>query len=179
MDRVRALIAEKPARRDADPHSHAPVGASFVLVGAPEGVDAGWEGMQRLAKGSPGGEARPALNDKQTMASTSEDMVRWYQQALRGAFFKKPGTLLEFKRIQAMADALPHVVPPDTAAYGKGGSIDWAGFHCFSLPGQMIVGKVPVTFCFTINWTGPSEGVGALPSSDRRADVLKEAALVA
>jgi hypothetical protein len=43
------------------------------------------------------------------MASTTEDMV---------------------SRIQAMADALVHVVPPETVAYGKGGSIDWQGFYC-------------------------------------------------
>jgi beta-lactamase class A len=105
-------------------------------------------------------------------------MVHWYRQALRGIFFKKPGTLVEFKRIQAMAEALVHVVPTDTVAYGKGGSIDWQGFHCFCLPGQMIVGKVPVTFCFTINWTGPADGVGAIFQSYRTAivDTLQEAA---
>ncbi len=69
---------------------------------------------------------------------------------------------MEFKRIQAMADSLALVVPPDTPAYGKGGSIDWGDFHCFSLPGQMIVRQVPVTFCFTINWTGPAESVGSV-----------------
>ena len=54
----------------------------------------------------------------------------------RGAFFEKPATLVEFKRIQAMANALVRVVPPDTIAYGKGGSIDWEGFHCFCLPAR-------------------------------------------
>jgi beta-lactamase class A len=157
-DRVRALIAQAGLKATQIPESTRRLFS--YLAGAPEGVDVGWAGMQRLAAASPGtaasgGAGRPALNDRQTMASTAEDMVRWYRQALRGAFFKKPGTLVEFKRIQAMADALPHVVPPDTVAYGKGGSIDWQGFHCFCLPGQMIVGKVPVTFCFTINWTGP------------------------
>jgi len=55
------------------------------LPGAPEGVDVGWAGMQRLIKEPVGKDARPALNDRQTMASTAEDMVKWYQQALRGA----------------------------------------------------------------------------------------------
>lgn len=59
-------------------------------------------------------------------------------------------------------DALSHVVPTDIVAYGKGGSIEWQGFHCFCLPGQMIVGTVPVTFCFTINWTGPDDAVVAI-----------------
>jgi beta-lactamase class A len=177
VDQVRALIAEAKLSATQIPNSTRRFFS--YLTGAPEGVDVGWDGMQRIANGPSGAGSRPAINDKQTMASTSEDMVRWYQQALRGAFFKKPGTLLEFKRIQAMADALPHVVPTDTAAYGKGGSIDWAGFHCFCLPGQMVVGgKVPVTFCFTINWSGPDEGVGDIFQSYKAAiaDVLKEAA---
>ncbi|TAJ42218.1 MAG: hypothetical protein EPO55_03000 [Reyranella sp.] len=179
VDRVRALIAEAGLRATQIPNSTRRLFS--YLAGAPEGVDVGWAGMQRLIAAPSSAAAaptRPALNDHQTMASTAEDMVRWYQQALRGAFFRKPGTLVEFKRIQAMADAIVHVVPPDTIAYAKGGSIEWAGFHCFSLPGQMIVGKVPVTFCFTINWSGPDDGVGAIFKSyvGAVADVLKEAA---
>ncbi len=42
-----------------------------------------------------------------------------------------------------MADSIAHVVPPDTPAYMKGGSIDWNGFHCMALAGQMIVRGVP------------------------------------
>jgi beta-lactamase class A len=176
VNQVRALIAEAKLGATQIPNSTRRLFS--YLAGAPEGVDLGWEGMQKMAAGSPATAARSALNDKQTMASTAEDMVSWYQQALRGGFFKKPETLIEFKRISAMADALAYVVPPDTAAYGKGGSIDWAGFHCFSLPGQMIVRGVPVTFCFTINWSGPSEGVGDIFKSYKNAvaDVLKEAA---
>ncbi len=111
------------------------------------------------------------------MASTAEDMVRWYRRVLRGEFFKAPATLVEFKRVQAMADAIAHVVPANTVAYAKGGSIDWEGFHCLCLPGQMVVGAVPVTFCFTINWTGPNDGVPAIFESYRSAvaDVLQAA----
>ena len=176
VDKVRALIAEAGLKSTQIPNSTRRLFS--YLAGAPEGIDVGWAGMQRLMSAPAGGTTRPALNDQQTMASTAEDMVRWYQQALRGAFFRKPGTLLEFKRIQATADSIVHVVPPDTIAYAKGGSIDWAGFHCFSLPGQMIVGKVPVTFCFTINWTGPDDGVDAIFKSyvGAVADVLQEAA---
>src|SRR5688572_21195729 len=61
-----------------------------------------------LIAGSPQG---AAFGLHQTMASTAQDMVRWYRQALRGTYFKKPETLLEFKRIHAMADAIVHVVP--------------------------------------------------------------------
>jgi beta-lactamase class A len=175
-DRVRALIAEAGLKATQIPDSTRRL--FCYLAGAPEGVDVGWAGLQKLVQASPGSVNRPALNDRQTMASTAEDMVSWYRQALRGAFFERAGTLVEFKRIQAMADALPHVAPTDTVAYGKGGSIEWQGFHCFCLPGQMIVGKVPVTFCFTINWTGPDDGAAAIfrPYVAAVADVLREAA---
>jgi beta-lactamase class A len=179
-DKVRALIAEAKLPATQIPESTRRLFS--YLAGVPEGVDAGWDGMQKMVNGSSAVQARPALNDRQTMASTAEDMVRWYQQSLRGAFFSKPQTLIEYKRISAMADSLALVVPPATAAYGKGGSIDWAGFHCFALPGQMVVGgKVPVTFCFTINWSGPVEGVGEVFNSYKTAvaDVLKEAARAA
>ncbi|WP_428673170.1 serine hydrolase [Reyranella sp.] len=174
-DRVRALIAQAGLKQTQVPNSTRRLFS--YLAGAPEGVDAGWAGILRLAEAA-STNSRPALNDRQTMASSAEDMVSWYRQALTGAFFQKPGTLVEFKRIQAMADALVLIVPPDTPAYGKGGSIDWQDFHCFCVAGQMIVGKVPVTFCFTINWTGPADGIGAMFQSYKTnvADVLREAA---
>jgi beta-lactamase class A len=175
-DRVRALIAQAGLKQTQIPESTRRLFS--YLAGAAEGEDVGWAGMQKLAASSGSAGARPALNDRQTMASTAEDMVAWYRQALAGRLFQQPATLLEFKRIQAMADALVHVVPADTPAWGKGGSIDWQGFHCFCLPGQMIVGKVPVTFCFTINWTGPADGVGAIFQAYKTAiaDVLQEGA---
>jgi beta-lactamase class A len=175
-DRVRALIAEAGLGATQIPDSTRRLFS--YLAGAPEGVDVGWAGMQRLIKEPVGKDARPVLNDRQTMASTAEDLVKWYQQVLRGAFFKQPATLLECKRIQAMADSLAYVVPSDTPAYGKGGSIDWNNSHCFSLAGQMIVAKVPVTFCFTINWTGPDDGVDKVFESykDAVTGVLGEAA---
>jgi beta-lactamase class A len=177
--RVRALIAE--AGLQATQISDSTRRLFSYLAGAPEGVDIGWEGARKLAGGTLAGPARPPINDHQTMVSPAADLVRWYRQALRSAFFKKPATLVEFKRIQSMADSISQVVPPDIAAYAKGGSIDWANFHCFCLPGQMIVGKVPVTFCFTINWTGPDDGVAANFQAYRTAvvDVLREAARAA
>jgi beta-lactamase class A len=95
-----------------------------------------------------------------TMASSASDLVSWYERALQGAFFAKPETLTEFKRIQAMADAIARTVPPDTAAYAKGGSlVDYLGFNCICLAGQMVVeGETPVTFCLTANWDSPSGG---------------------
>lgn len=177
-ERVRALVAQAGLKQTQVPDSTRRLFA--YLAGAAEGADVDWSALNRLAEASPpaGAAMRPPLNDRQTMASTAEDLVAWYRRALKGEFFTRPATLVEFKRIQAMADSLVHVVPADTIAYGKGGSIDWQGFHCFSLAGQMIVAKTPVTFCFTINWTGPDDGVPATFRSyvTAIADVLKEAA---
>jgi len=129
--------------------------------------------MQRVANGGLAGTPRRPLNDSGTMVSTAEEMVRWYQQALRGAFFEKPATLIEFKRIQGMAGLIAMVVPPDTVAYVKGGSIDWQDFHCLC-----VVATVPITFCLTINWTGPDDGVATMTQSymAAAADVLRGAA---
>jgi beta-lactamase class A len=52
-----------------------------------------------------------------------------------------------------MADAIALVVPADTPAYMKGGSIDWNGFHCLALAGQMIAYGTPVNVAFLLNWT--------------------------
>ena len=173
---VRALIAAAGLKDTQIPDSTRRL--ISYLAGAPEGVDIGWDGVLRVEKGDMPGTPRNPMNDKQTMVSTAEDLVRWYQQALRGAFFNKPATLAEFKRIQAMADAIAMTVPPDTVAYGKGGSIDWEGFHCLAFAGQMIVAKVPVTFCLTVNWNGPNDKVAAMMDGyiTAVAEVLREAA---
>ena len=46
------------------------------------------------------------------------------------------------------------------------------------MPGEMIVGKTHVTFCFTINWTGPDNGVADMfqQYASAVANVLEESA---
>jgi beta-lactamase class A len=173
---VRALISRAGLKQTQVPHSTRRLFS--YLAGAPEGADLGWEDMQRVANGGLAGTPRRPLNDSETMVSTAEEMVRWYQQALRGAFFEKPATFIEFKRIQGMAGVIAMVMPPDTVAYAKGGSIDWQDFHCLCVAGQMIVATVPITFCLTINWTGPDDGVATMTQSymAAAADVLRGAA---
>jgi beta-lactamase class A len=170
---VRALIKEAELTRTRIPTSTRRL---FIYLASGKDQDMSWvEVLKLLDKPT---NPQPALNLTQSMASSAEDMVNWYFVALAGKFFKKPETLLEFKRIQAMADSLVHVVLPDTPAYGKGGSIDWQDFHCFSLPGQMIVKGVPVAFCFTINWMGKDDTIGPTFNAYKAAvaDVLGEAA---
>ncbi|MFG1396247.1 serine hydrolase [Roseixanthobacter pseudopolyaromaticivorans] len=159
-DKVRALIAEAGLPKTRIPDSTRRLFS--YIAGAPQGTDIGWEGVKKLETGWMPGPPRPAVNEHETMVSTATELVKWYQTALTGTFFSKPESLTEFARILSMADAIAQVVPPGIAAYAKGGSIDWANFHCFCLPGQMVVGAARVTFCFTVNWTGPDDSVATV-----------------
>jgi len=139
------------------------------LSGHPAGTDMGWAGLQAMQAGKSAGRLRPAINDQQTMVCPASEFVAYYKRALAGEFFRKKQTLTEFKRIQAMADAIPLVVPPDTPAYAKGGSINWDGFHCLAVAGQMIVGAAPVTFCLTLNWTDRDGGEAKVTDTYKQA----------
>lgn len=125
------------------------------LAGAPNGTDIGWSGMQDLARDIYPGTARHAINTEQSMLSTAHEMSHWYEQVLSGKFFTQEQTLAEFKRISFNTK----MVPIDTLAYGKGGSLDWEDFHCFCLAGQMHHNKARTNFCFIINWEGPLQEV--------------------
>jgi beta-lactamase class A len=152
-DRVRALVAEAGLSSIRIPESTRRF-RSYIL-GAPAGVDLGWPGVLR-----PPGPLRSPLNDVITLAGSARDFVSWYEQALRGSFFAKRETLIEFKRIQAMSVQIAQAVPPDTPAYAKGGELPWPGLSTKSFAGQIVVGgdgRTPVTFCFIVNWKPPSD----------------------
>jgi beta-lactamase class A len=123
------------------------------LAGYPPGVDMGWKGCREVMAGRMRYPARPALNKVETMTSSPADLIAYYSRALRGDFFSKPETLVEFKRILSLADSIPHAVPPDTPAYMKGGSIDWKGFYTMASAGWMMLDALPVTFAILLNWT--------------------------
>ena len=165
-DRVRALIAQAGLTSIRIPDSTR-LFTSYIL-GAPPGVDLGWPGI-RDAVTNPPGPIRPPLNDVITLAGSARDFVSWYEQALAGAFFTKPETLREFKRIQAMSVQIPLAVPPDTPAYAKGGELPFLGSNSKSFAGQMVVssggGQTPVTFCFAVNWNGPSSDFDAVEAA--------------
>jgi beta-lactamase class A len=163
-DRVRALIRSVGLKNTVIPDSTRRLFS--YLAGAPRGVDKGWKGMEQIMAGQLFGEPRHPINPVESMLGTPNDFVSYYTRALKGQFFKKAATLTEFKRIQAMANAIALVVPPDLAAYAKGGSIDWGTFHALCIPGQMILPpqrrgqpKTPVTFCFVVNWEGPDSTI--------------------
>jgi beta-lactamase class A len=151
--RVRQFIADAGLQKARIPDSTRQY-FSYV-AGAPRGEDLGWKGMQAVVNNDKPDTSkyRPALNDVVTMAVPASEFVAYYKRALTGSYFQKPETLTEFKRVQAMADAIALVVPADTVAYMKGGSIDWNGFHCLAVAGQMIVRDTPVTYALTYNWS--------------------------
>lgn len=153
-DRVRALVAEAGLRSIRMPDSTR-IFLSY-LVGAPAGVDLGWPGIVDALQNPPG-PLRPPLNNAVTLAGTARDFVSWYEQVLQGAFFTRPETLIEFKRIQAMSEQIAK-----TPTYAKGGEFAaLLGFpgNAKSFAGQIVVGgegRTPVTFCFVVNWDGPA-----------------------
>ncbi len=152
-DRVRKFITEAGLKQAHIPDSTRRF-FSYV-AGAPKGDDMGWKPVdaQLADDKADASKYRPIVNDAETMSVPASEFVSYYKRALSGGYFQKPETLVEFKRIQAMADSISRVVPPDTPAYMKGGSIDWNGSHCMALAGQMIVRDVPVTMAFILNWT--------------------------
>jgi beta-lactamase class A len=160
-DRVRQLIQTAGLEHTRIPDSTRKLFS--YLAGAPSGTDLGWKGLMDALNGPDPENPRPAINDQQTMLSTAAEMARWYRHVLGGGVFETPEMLREFKRISAMADAISLSVPDDILGYGKGGSIEWGGFNCFALAGQMVLpaGK-RADFCFVVNWDGGSNTVAPM-----------------
>jgi beta-lactamase class A len=153
-DRVRALIRRAGLGSVRIPHSTRRFNS--YVYGAGAGVDLGWPGV-KLARDNHVGPFEDPLNDVITLAGTARDFVSWYEQVLAGAFFTKADTLAKFKLLQTMG-ATPGFVPPDTAAYCKGGNTAFPPYYAICFTGQMIAGgDTPVTFCFTLNWKNKSE----------------------
>jgi len=149
-DKVRAFIAKAGLANVRIPDS---TRRFFSYIsGYDPGTDMGWAGIKVMMDGKPGKPPREAINDVTTMTCPASTFVGYYKRALKGEFFAKPETLAQFKHVLSMADAIPLAVPPDTLAYLKGGSINWNGFYCMAVAGQMIVDRTPVTFALLHNW---------------------------
>jgi beta-lactamase class A len=172
-DKVRAFIAEAGLHQARIPDSTRRFFS--YIAGYPAGEDMGWKGLEEMQAGKTNGTPRAPVNGEETMVCPASEFVSYYKRALAGAFFEKKETLAEFKRIQAMADAIAMVVPQDTAAYGKGGSIDWNGFHGLAVAGQMIVVTTPVTFSLTLNWTDSDGEEAAIETRYKQtvSDILR------
>lgn len=98
------------------------------------------------------------LNKVQSLASSADDFVSYYQRALDGEFFKDAATLKEFRRILSLGDAIWLAnLPLGGSAFCKGGSIDVKGFHAICAPGGMLFVDRWVYFAFIFNWPAPEE----------------------
>ena len=91
------------------------------------------------------------------MLGTADELVSYYRKAMQGEFFKKPTTVLEFKRLHAQENLLFETLP-DTAIYAKIGEASWLGFNARCYAGQMLLcNGTRLTFAFAVNWNGSEE----------------------
>ena len=124
------------------------------LFGAPNYKTITWDELLKVA-----GEGRIAnafLNDVETLASTAEDFVKYYSQALQGNFFQHGETLQEFRRMLTLCDFIYLVpIPLGVSAYAKSGNADIPGFHARSIAGGMFFADQWVYFAFILNWYAP------------------------
>lgn len=159
-ERVRAFLSAAGLSSTRIPDSVRIV--ESYLAGAPLGVDIGWDGIKALLQGVFPGAPRPAINDEVSIISTTKDLVAFYKGALRGDFFSRSSSIIEFKRLHAGGDV---TFPPfpETLIYAKEGEASWLGFHVKCYAGQMILcGGTKVTFAFALNWQGPDADVEAI-----------------
>jgi beta-lactamase class A len=152
-DKVREFIASAGLKNTMIPESTRVLFG--YLLGAKNYKTFTWEDLM-AASNQP--MVNSPMNNVETMASTADDFVSYYERALQGNFFKNKQTLNEFRRILAMGDAiwlLP--LPLGVSAFVKGGSIDVPGFHAVCAPGAMLFDDRWVYFCLTINWDAKAE----------------------
>lgn len=161
-DRVRAFIASAGLISTRIPNSIRIL--ESYLSGAPLNADIGWSGIQQLLQGILPGAPRPAVNNEVSILSTVDELVSYYRKAMRGDFFNKPTTVLEFKRLHAQENLLFETLP-NTAIYAKIGEANWLGFNARCYAGQMLLcSGTKVTFAFAVNWN-ESEEINGISSN--------------
>ena len=175
VDKVRAFIASAGLTNTLIPEST----RSFIgyLLGAPDYLTFTWDEVVAAANDPI---VNPPLNTTQTLASSADDLVSYYQRALQGEFFENDQTLNEYRAILSIGDViwlLPF--PLGASAFAKGGSIDVPGFHAVCAAGGITFDDVWVYFCFTINWnaaaeTDPATVVAWAAASSRALQLVKD-----
>jgi beta-lactamase class A len=179
VDKVRAFIASAGLTKTLIPEST----RSFVgyLLGAPDYLTFTWDEYVAAANDPI---VNHPLNTTQTLASSADDLVSYYQQALQGEFFEDDRTLNEYRAILSIGDIIWLLPTPlGASAFAKGGSVDVPGFHAVCGAGGMTFDDTWVYFCFTINWEAAAEQdpatVAAWAAASSRALQLVKDALAA
>jgi len=148
-DNIRRFIASAGLMQTWVPDSTRIFAA--YLFGAKNYMTITWDELLKLA--SQGQLVHPFLNDVETLASTAEDFVTYYSQALQGRFFRHRETLQEFRRILTLCDFIYLIpVPLGVSAYAKSGNADGPGFHARAFAGGMFFADRWVYFAFLFNW---------------------------
>ncbi len=156
--RVRDLIAELDLTQTRIPDST----RQFIgyYAGDPDWSTLTWDGLQTLLTDDPY-QPRPVINDEITMASTPDELVAFYSQALPGALFRYPETLTVFRSILALPDLIGQMMPLGVNAFLKGGSLDAAPDHALTVAGGLYLPDRWVYFAFILNWTDDEAGMVA------------------
>ena len=152
VDNIRDLIASAGLLQTSVPDNTRAFAA--YLFGAQNYKTITWDELLELA--SAGRIANPFLNNVQTLASTAEDFVTYYSQALQGQFFQRGETLQEFRRILTLCDYIYLIpLPLGVSAYAKSGNADAPGFHARAFAGGINVAGRWAYFAFLLNWYAP------------------------
>jgi beta-lactamase class A len=121
------------------------------ILGAPNYKTYSWEELIASPDDAP--IVNAPLNDVETLASSSADLVSFYSRSIQGDFFKNRQTLNEFRRILTLADAISTLpFPPGVSSFAKAGNIDLVGHHALCIPGAMFFADRWVYFSAIINW---------------------------
>lgn len=145
--RVRRFIASIGLKSTAIPDSTRAFGA--YVVGAPNYKTITWEELITY----PPNLVHPLLNDVETLASSSDDLVSFFSRALQGKFFSHPQTLEQFRRILSLGD-INYLVrfPLGMSVFGKAGYADGPGTHARSIAGGVYFPDRWVYFSMILNW---------------------------
>jgi beta-lactamase class A len=153
-DNIRKLIASAGLLQTRVPNNTR-IFSGYVF-GADNYKTITWAQLLELVEASEGRFANPFLNDVETLASTAEDFITYYSQALQGNFFQHGETLQEFRRILTLCDFIYLIpVPLGVSAYAKSGNVDTSGFHARVFAGGMFFADRWVYFAFILNWYAP------------------------
>lgn len=146
-ERVRKFIASIGLKSTEIPDSTRAFGA--YVVGAPNYKTITWEELITY----PPNLVHPLLNDVETFASSSNDLVSFFSRALQGRFFSHRQTLEQFRRILLLGD-INYLVrfPLGMSVFGKAGYADGPGTHARSIAGGVYFPDRWVYFSMILNW---------------------------
>jgi len=152
-ENVRRFLAEAGLDETLIPDSTRALTA--YLLGAPNYKTITWEELLEIAN-------RPFvhsfLNNVQTLASSTDDLVSYYSRALQGEFFHYKETLNEFRRILTLCDFIYLIpLPLGVSAYAKSGNADAPGFHARAIAGAIYFARQWVYFAFVLNWDAAAQ----------------------